>query len=165
MEEHMTRKTLALAGSVLAAATLAWLTACGPTESDETPACTGGKDCVCDGENCTISCDGDSKSDCKFKCKGGATCDFTCEGGNCSMDCVDGSTCTLDCSGGGCATTAATAASVTVTCAGNGCGVNCGSSATTCAIQQCTSTCALNCGGASGCTNSCDVMAACTTTN
>ena len=145
---------------------LALVSSCGPSSSsDSDPGCISGKDCVCDGTDCDVVCDGDSHSGCNFKCKGGATCTFTCEGGGCNMDCAADTTCSLGCAGGNCATTASAAKSVQIDCAGNGCGATCGSSATLCAIRECTSNCALNCGGAAGCSNSCDMTAACTTTN
>ncbi|MEW5847618.1 MAG: hypothetical protein AB2A00_02350 [Myxococcota bacterium] len=133
--------------------------------SDTDPECAAGKDCICDGENCNISCGGDSKSDCAFKCKGGATCMFTCEGGGCSVECSGDSSCTVNCAGGTCANTCTDAKSCHVNCSGNGCGLNCGSGAEMCMIEECTSTCALACNGASGCSNSCDVAAGCTTSN
>jgi hypothetical protein len=136
-----------------------WMACGGKTSSDT--ACAAGKDCVCDGANCDISCGGDSKGSCAFKCQGGATCTFTCEGGSCGTNCESGTSCTVKCPGGNCATHGNGATSVQVQCAGNNCGTDCASGATTCTVSQCTSSCALACGGAAVCSNSCGLSAGC----
>lgn len=153
------RKTV-MVSLVLGVAGWLGVMACGSLPSEA--ACAAGKDCVCDGNNCNIACGGDSKGSCNFKCRGGATCTFTCEGGGCSTQATDNSAITVDCSGGGCATDATAAASARVDCVGNGCGLTCGAGTTSCTINQCTSNCALTCGGASSCSNSCEPTAACT---
>ena len=76
---------------------------------------------------------------CQMWCTGAAECHQTCEGGGCQVTCTDTETCVLDCPGGGC----------NLTCLG---GVE------SCRIEGCDDTCALACGGAPDCQNSCSPL-------
>ncbi|MCD6496797.1 MAG: hypothetical protein J7M25_00635 [Deltaproteobacteria bacterium] len=128
-----------LAGAFVFAGLMTTMAAC----SDDDNQCVAGKACACTGD-CSQTCGGSSGAGCTFDCPEGATCTFSCPGGSCAAHGHD-------------------AKSVTVDCPGNSCTVDCTGTATdNCTVTSCTSACALNCGGATTCSNSCDLTGACT---
>lgn len=121
---------------------LAWIGTAqtGCSTDDE---CVGGKACTCSGD-CTQTCGGSGAS-CTFHCPDGATCHFSCPGGSCTAY-------------------GENAASVTLDCPGDSCTLDCqGADAQACQVTSCTTACALDCGAATTCQNSCDMMGGCTT--
>lgn len=107
------------------------------------PECVNGQACVCQGD-----------------------CDKTCggTGGGCSFSCPAGATCTFDCPGGGCSATANSSTSMVLGCLGNSCQATCTGNTGTCAIEACSTGCALSCGGAQTCDSSCDLFGGCAVT-
>ncbi len=108
--------------------------------SSASEVCDGKGECVCKGD-CTKSCDSSDNSGCNFVCQAGATCSFSCKGGNCQAS-GDGAI-AIDCPKGGCRTS----------CSGP-----------SCKVTSCAQGCTTACGNATVCLSSCtDMNAGCVT--